>query len=69
MLTQLRSFLDTGPDGDLGRAVRERAAALEAAHRRVRQSVGATTRGLKVEAHWPPDVLGLLVLQPLVGGR
>ncbi len=68
MLEELNGLLAGGPDGPLGRAVNGRAAALEAAHRRVRQSVGEAVRGLAVRPHWPPDVLGLLVLQPVAGG-
>ncbi|GBD22897.1 RNA polymerase-associated protein RapA [bacterium HR29] len=46
----------------------ERGEELAESHRRVRQSVGQYIRGFSVRSHWPPDVLGLLVLQPEVGG-
>lgn len=68
MLEQLKELLDAGQDGPLGRILADRAAALEAAHRRVRQITGEAARGLAVRPHWPPDVLGLLVLQPVAGG-
>lgn len=51
----------------LRRILTERAQELEEAHRRVRKSLDRPLRGLKVEPHWPPDVLGVLVLQPVVG--
>jgi hypothetical protein len=36
------------------------------AHRRIRQAVSMKVRGLTVRPQLPPDLLGLLVLQPLV---
>jgi superfamily II DNA or RNA helicase len=42
----------------------ERARALEQAHRRVRESVKLAKRGMGVTRHFPPDLLGLLVLIP-----
>lgn len=45
----------------------ERAQALTESHKRIRQAVSLRVRGLTVEAQLPPDLLGLLVLQPLVG--
>jgi hypothetical protein len=53
--------------GGLRDVVLGRARELEEAHRRIRRTIGTTVRGLKVEPYWPPDVLGLLVLQPVVG--
>jgi hypothetical protein len=41
-----------------------RAAALTEAHRRIRQAVSMKVRGLTVKPQLPPDLLGLLVLQP-----
>ena len=43
-----------------------RARALEAAHRRLLRHLGASGRGasVRIQPHWPPDVLGVLVLQP-----
>jgi hypothetical protein len=68
-LGEIRPLLSTdGGDNELRKALQERARELEEAHRRVRQSVGQPVRGLKVELHWPPDLLGILVLQPIVGG-
>jgi superfamily II DNA or RNA helicase len=59
-----------GRDHRLQQAARERilqrAAELEAAHRRIRQAVSLQGRGLKVKPQLPPDLLGLLVLQPVV---
>ena len=43
-----------------------RAEALTEAHRRIRQAVSMRVRGLTVKPQMPPDLLGLLVLQPLV---
>ncbi|MCB1216858.1 DEAD/DEAH box helicase [bacterium] len=45
--------------------IQERAAALEAAHKRVRQAASQIVRGLKVEAQLPPDLLGVVVIDPL----
>ena len=44
-----------------------RAEALTEAHRRIRQAVSMKVRGLTVTPQLPPDLLGLLVLQPFVG--
>lgn len=44
-----------------------RAADLEESHRRVRQAVGLRIRHLTVTPQVPPDLLGILVLQPLAG--
>ncbi|HXF68669.1 MAG TPA: helicase-related protein [Thermoflexus sp.] len=56
---------DHAPNG-LRRLLQKRAEELEEAHRRVRQSVGQPVRGFKVEPQWPPDLLGVLILQPSV---
>jgi superfamily II DNA or RNA helicase len=48
--------------------IRARAAELEKSHKRVRQAVSLRVRELTVTPQLPPDLLGLLVLQPLVGG-
>ncbi len=67
MREEVRRLVEAAPDASpLWRILKERAQELEAAHRRIRQSVGRPVRGLRVEPHWPPDVLGLLVLQPEV---
>ncbi len=42
------------------------AADLEQSHKRVRQAVSLRVRQLSVEPQFPPDLLGILVLQPLV---
>jgi hypothetical protein len=47
--------------------IQGRAEALTEAHRRIRQAVSLKVRGLVVKPQMPPDLLGLLVLQPLVG--
>jgi hypothetical protein len=66
---EVRPFLDRASDGSALRILLdERARELAAAHRRVRRSIGEPVRGLRVAPHWPPDVLGLLVLQPEVEG-
>lgn len=56
------------PEGPWARLLAARAAELEAVHRRLRRVVGERVRGLAVEPQGPPDVLGLLVLQPVVRG-
>jgi superfamily II DNA or RNA helicase len=44
----------------------ERATELTEAHKRIRQSVALRVRGLEVKPQLPPDLLGVLVLQPVV---
>lgn len=46
----------------------ERAKSLQAAHRRVRAAVRLRKRGMSVARHYPPDLLGLLVLLPVPKG-
>ena len=46
--------------------IETRAAALEKSHKRVRQAVALKVRGLTVAPQHPPDLLGLLVLQPVI---
>jgi len=65
-LDDLKAHLE--PQGGLWAVVLERARELEEAHRRIRRTVGTPVRGLRVEPYWPPDVLGLLVLQPVSEG-
>lgn len=43
-----------------------RASALERSHKRVRQAVSMKVRDLKVSPQFPPDLLGVLVMQPVV---
>ncbi len=47
---------------------RQRAKKLEDAHRRVRAAARLARRGLSVRPQLPPDLLGLLVLQPVPKG-
>jgi len=44
----------------------ERARELEASHKRIRKAVSLRIRELKVKPQFPPDLLGLLILQPVV---
>lgn len=44
--------------------IRARAAELEQAHKRIRQSVSLRVRELAVQPQLPPDLLGILMLQP-----
>jgi superfamily II DNA or RNA helicase len=46
--------------------IEDRAAKLERSHKRVRQAVGLRVRELALKPQLPPDLLGLLVLQPLL---
>jgi hypothetical protein len=46
--------------------IKRRAAELETSHKRVRQAVSLRVRELTVTPQLPPDLLGLLVLQPEV---
>ncbi|MCS6842008.1 MAG: DEAD/DEAH box helicase [Roseiflexus sp.] len=61
-----------GQDHDVQRMMRQRlvqrAAELTAAHRRIRQAMRLRVRDLTVQPQFPPDLLGVLVLQPLVEG-
>jgi len=52
---------------DLRLALKERAEELERSHKRIRQAVDLRIRDLKVAPQDPPDLLGLLVLVPVVG--
>jgi len=61
---------DWGQTHPVQRALRERvtrrADELTEAHKRIRQAVSLRVRGLEVAPQFPPDLLGLLVLQPVV---
>lgn len=46
--------------------VAERAGELEESHKRIRRAVSLRIRELKVAPQMPPDLLGILVLQPVV---
>lgn len=48
--------------------IRLRAQALAESHKRVRQTIAARVRGLDIQPHLPPDLLGVVVLQPPVSG-
>ncbi len=54
-------------DSAIQKQVDQRAQALVESHRRIRQAVSMRVRGLSVVPQLPPDLLGMLVLQPLVG--
>jgi hypothetical protein len=56
-------------DAPVRENVAGRAAALTEAHRRIRKAVDMKVRGLTVKPQLPPDLLGLLVLQPNVVNR
>lgn len=62
------SALDTWPmlESSLHQRIAERAADLEKSHKRVRQAVALRIRQLTVAPQLPPDLLGILVLQPVV---
>jgi hypothetical protein len=64
----VRSALDAWPEllDDLHKRVKARSAELEKSHKRIRQAVAARVRQLSVTAQLPPDLVGLLVLQPVV---
>lgn len=59
-----------GQENDLQKAIRsrifQRAKELEESHKRVRKAVSLRVRELRVTPQLPPDLLGLLVLQPVV---
>lgn len=48
--------------------MKDKAAELEEAHRRVRKSIDIPRRGLTVTPHLPPDLLGVLVISPIPKG-
>jgi superfamily II DNA or RNA helicase len=56
-----------GLDPAIQNHITQRAEALTEAHRRIRQAVSMRVRGLTVKPQMPPDLLGMLVLQPFVG--
>jgi superfamily II DNA or RNA helicase len=53
-------------DSDVTARIGTRSEALEKAHKRVRQAVALRVRGLAVKPQLPADLLGVLILQPLV---
>ncbi len=46
--------------------IKDRASELEKSHKRVRQAVSLKVRQMSLDPQLPPDLLGLLVLQPVV---
>ncbi len=50
----------------LRQAIETRAEELEQAHKRIRQAVSERVRGLQLLPQFPPDLLGVLILQPVV---
>ncbi|KXB97443.1 MAG: helicase [Chlorobi bacterium NICIL-2] len=50
----------------IARKIEERSSELEQSHKRIRQSVALKVRGLEVRPQFPPDMVGILVLQPMV---
>ncbi|OGG43369.1 MAG: helicase [Candidatus Handelsmanbacteria bacterium RIFCSPLOWO2_12_FULL_64_10] len=55
-----------GLESNLHERIHARAAELEKSHRRVRRAVALRVRQLTVTPQLPPDLLGILVLQPMV---
>jgi hypothetical protein len=55
-----------GLDAYIRLTLQGRAEALTESHRGIRQAVSLKVRGLTVKPQTPPDLLGLLVLQPMV---
>jgi superfamily II DNA or RNA helicase len=54
-------------DSDIQKRIEQRAEVLIESHRSIRQAVSMRIRGLSVQPQLPPDLLGLLILQPLAG--
>ncbi len=53
-------------DGEIRPRLETRAKELEESHKRIRRAVSMRVRELAVNPQLPPDLLGLLVLQPIV---
>ena len=66
VLERVRPWVET-EQSPLRGLLEERSAEIAEAHRRLRRTLGERIRGLAVQPQWPPDVLGILVLQPAVG--
>jgi hypothetical protein len=64
----IASALDSWPtlQEELRAPLADRAAALRDSHSRVRRAVGQRVRQLSVVPQHPPDLLGMLLLQPVV---
>ncbi|MBC7231336.1 MAG: DEAD/DEAH box helicase [Actinobacteria bacterium] len=54
--------------GEITGILEERARALQASHKRVRETARVARRGVAVTRHLPPDLLGLMVLLPVPKG-
>jgi hypothetical protein len=65
----VQASLDCWPalQADLEKQIDVRAAELEQSYKRIRQVVALKVRKLTVSPQFPPDLLGILVLQPVVG--
>ncbi len=55
-----------GLEAPIRARISARAGELQKSHKRIRQAVGLQVRELAVEPQFPPDLLGVLVLQPVV---
>jgi superfamily II DNA or RNA helicase len=64
----VQAVLDDWPtlQDDLRNRVTARGDDLEKSHKRIRQAVAAKVRQLSVAPQLPPDLLGILVLQPII---
>lgn len=51
---------------ELRERIQKRAKQLAESHKRIRQAVSLRVRGLEIKPQFPPDLLGILVLQPVV---
>ena len=66
VLERVKPWVET-EQSPLRGLLEERSVEIAEAHRRLRRTLGERVRGLAVQPQWPPDVLGILVLQPAVG--
>lgn len=57
-----------GLKGEIKGMLEERARALQASHKRVREAARVIRRGVAVTRHLPPDLLGVIVLLPVPKG-
>jgi hypothetical protein len=55
-----------GVEAEIQPRLEARAKELEESHKRIRRAVSLRVRELAIKPQLPPDLLGLLVLQPLV---
>jgi hypothetical protein len=64
----IASALEAWPEreGALRQQIKDRARELEQSHKRVRKAVSLRVRELSLDPQLPPDLLGILVLQPVV---